>query len=1299
MWKVEVETGPGTNVWNDYTAITRSDSVAVASVGGRDAGTSSATLVDTPGTAVVAPECGWRVTDGTTVIFRGLIKKRGKSERRTRTRYKWYDITAQDATSLLVDDVVDVNGLRTGSRSDKAEVEWLLTTFGTKGITTGAAIQNTGTISREIDYTGMNLFEALTEAAKWLTVKFYVAVDLALHWYNTESNSAPFNLSDNPNNTTTFGYDGFDFPDDSLDLVNAVFVIGAEGVGEWVTNSASITAYGRKEAAFQDAELADSAARVAAGNAILAKYALPRGPIKIVVYKPGLRADQNIQITNATWGLSAVTYRIQEVNATINGNTSEFRYAVTLQDAPVTLSNVVSGGFDRAHNDIDRSTNNAIGYAEQFLIGRVKVVSVLPTLPDPDYPIGSQVFLTVDEKLYRNPDNVAWTAAVNLPDGVGKITGTQISDEAISAPHILANSIGTSHLAAGAVTADQIAANAIQAGHITAGAIGAEALAAEIVLADTLLTTGLSGRRIEIDDEGVRAYSASEQLLVNIPTVGSDPVSVVGEIEAASLIATGAAELRGQNILNAGSTTTLQVGVVDPPTAPVVSVALPGNMTMATAPPNVGHGLCYDPLGGSGLNTPVYYVGANPEVGNLLDLAYEYRASDGVLLRTFRKTGTTTVQTDTIGSTSHVSDSVEATSLDDQVSTPLTIPSGRSNPRATKVSAYFYGYGGSGTGRVAIWSNGGTLLKVGSQMSIPSKAMDLGGSTKFSDTFSTPESLTAGNTYRVGFLRDDGGGLQWDRDDGSGKTTYKGNGGQGNYASSSTDSSHKPNVYMTYQYDVDASVEGAVGKIIGVARITGSDILWVLDDNGMLYKYVASTMAYVTKINHDTNITGANANAGLFYDGTNLVIVTAAGQTGTDQVRFVKLDKTSGAFVSNNTATGTNTINGGTATTRGGVLNGGNYWISINSIVTTYSASTYAFVANNEFGDTTSTTSGVTHDGTYFRGWSSGVNPTKVWRFSNWTWASAVMDFWVCYSWYDITGTTHETKVSPRLKVTPGRRKQITVSNPAIPGASTEPPDRVRVYMVQSATDPGGTAYKLQSTDALVTRTFTDYNAAGAASSASNTFPVGSAAILRSVSTSPGWELRGDGYAKIDGVAAGYAAFAAPPGWAATNVQTSSVTLPANGGARAFLLHVPSPMRLWRYLFYNPDTSGARTAEFRLFRDVGADALVFVTGTDVAYSFTPASAGRRYTNAVSGADVLLAPGMYWLCCRNTHATNTLALGYVAGGTLGPALNRSAPTTTPALGATLDISGWNDSDALFAMLALGEVFAGTAWAFV
>lgn len=106
------------------------------------------------------------------------------------------------------------------------------------------------------------------------------------------------------------------------------------------------------------------------------------------------------------------------------------------------------------------------------------VVDALPSLPDDVYPQGALVFLTTDEKLYRNTDGSTWSVAIDAVDLEGEITTTQIANDAISTPKLQALSVTTAKIAAGAVEADKIAANSITAGQIAAGAIATDELAA-----------------------------------------------------------------------------------------------------------------------------------------------------------------------------------------------------------------------------------------------------------------------------------------------------------------------------------------------------------------------------------------------------------------------------------------------------------------------------------------------------------------------------------------------------------------------------------------------------------------------------------------------------------------------------------------------------------------------------------------------------------------------------------------------------------------------------------------------------
>jgi hypothetical protein len=331
-------------------------------------------------------------------------------------------------------------------------------------------------------------------------------------------------------------------------------------------------------------------------------------------------------------------------------------------------------------------------------------------------------------------------------------------------------------------------------------------------------------------------------------------------------------------------------------------------------------------------------------------------------------------------------------------------------------------------------------------------------------------------------------------------------------------------VYVTYQYDVDSSLEGPMGAIVGIARVGTS--IWVLDDLGTLFQYNQADLAYVGKTTAiAAYITGAKAGAGLFFDGTNLIVTTASGTTGTDQVRLVKCT-TAGAYASTVNCSGL-AVNGSTATIRGGCrvndpLNGNaaTYWIAIGGAfagVYGFLASTSANTANRDFGLAGEIAGGVAWDGSSFRGWAAAA-PTSVWQFTTWDWSTATQPFWIAYSWYDHVGTVHETRVGPRASISLGRRRQLGVTLPAVPTGGAEDPSKLNLYMGSGATDPDASSYGnlwLQATTTATQLTLTSYTASGSHDATSNNFPGGTPAVIRSQVS--GWSLGGDGRASVRG--------------------------------------------------------------------------------------------------------------------------------------------------------------------------------------
>ncbi len=731
------------------------------------------------------------------------------------------------------------------------------------------------------------------------------------------------------------------------------------------------------------------------------------------------------------------------------------------------------------------------------------VTNVTVTWPRPDAP---QYALEFGDPIVTM---AVWAASQAGAAPPGAIDGTRITPGTVDTPQLRANAVTADKILAGSVTADKLAATLLLASLIRTAAPDG--------------TDPGTGLRVEVDRSGIRAYDASNVLQVNIPTDGS-AVYVRGQVSATNLLASASALLQGSALLGVGATMTVQNNVADPSSAPVLVGSVP-RLALGTAPAHPSAGLCYDPAGDAGGTTPTFWVGASADDGGTTDVAYEYRASDGALLRTLRKTGSTATYTATLGSTSHVSDQAtdRTGSQYSQIATPLTFPAYK-NIRITAVSVYMAGVSGySCTAKNAVWNTSGTLLRESAAYTPSKPAFAVGSSVHYDKALSAELAVASGATVWAGFLHSGSGDwIQWDQDTGSGLTEKRGDGLDGSMTNISTFSGQKPNVYLTYKYDVDASLEGPMGSILGIARVGTS--IWVLDDLGTLFQYSQADLSYVGKTTAIASyISGQKAGAGLFFDGTNLVVTTASGTTGADQVRLVKCTP-AGAYSSTLTCSGL-AVNGASATVRGGCLvadalnaSAPTYWLAVGGAfagVYGFLASSGANTPNRDFGLASEIAGGVAHDGSAFRGWAAAA-PTSVWAFTSWDWSTATQPFWLAYSWYDDVGTVHETRVGPRASISLGRRRQLGVTLPAVPAGGADDPDKWSLYMAAAASDPGVGGLHLQSSGTATQLTLTSYSAAGAADPASNTFPGGTPALLKSQVQGPGWQLKGDGSAEID---------------------------------------------------------------------------------------------------------------------------------------------------------------------------------------
>ena len=192
-------------------------------------------------------------------------------------------------------------------------------------------------------------------------------------------------------------------------------------------------------------------------------------------------AVTNIKL--AAQAVSTAKIQLAAVTADILANNSVI--ASKIADSAVTGAKIAAAAID----------------ATKFASG-IKPVEIVSSLPGPTHVQGRVVFLTTDNKMYRNTGS-GWVATVPSVDITGQLTDSQIAALAaakltgqITSTQITDDAITTPKLAAGAVTAAEIAANAIIAGKIAAGVITATELAADSVTTAKIAANAVTANEI-----------------------------------------------------------------------------------------------------------------------------------------------------------------------------------------------------------------------------------------------------------------------------------------------------------------------------------------------------------------------------------------------------------------------------------------------------------------------------------------------------------------------------------------------------------------------------------------------------------------------------------------------------------------------------------------------------------------------------------------------------------------------------------------------------------------------------------
>ena len=332
---------PGRGAWS-FTNLTQGfdfwptlTSVSISDGRPDELATFSAQVIDQAGTLVFGNEDEIRVEYDDETIFAGdLVVPAGGYLSRVGPRL--FDLTCQDFTARLDDNVIDQRGNRKHSESIADRVAWIMS-FSTRGIGTARLDLPAGDAAPN-DYTGMTVREALDQVASDANLFFYVDFDLELHLFRSETETAAFGLDDSaPDYAATFPFWDFRLEPDSTDLHDRSFVQGAK-TSEWVEDTLWTAAHGvaHQERAISDGSLRASQL-LAAGQRDLATASSPLISGSLAVAEPGLVAGSTVHILPALFPGWEADYIITSIDSSAidphdEGGNAQLRAQISFKD-------------------------------------------------------------------------------------------------------------------------------------------------------------------------------------------------------------------------------------------------------------------------------------------------------------------------------------------------------------------------------------------------------------------------------------------------------------------------------------------------------------------------------------------------------------------------------------------------------------------------------------------------------------------------------------------------------------------------------------------------------------------------------------------------------------------------------------------------------------------------------------------------------------------------------------------------------------------------------------------------------
>jgi hypothetical protein len=382
------------------------------------------------------------------------------------------------------------------------------------------------------------LREALSQICSRTGAYFYIDFDNELHYFETESNDVGWDLSDEPDQSTSFSY--FDDPvrrEEGLTRLDGVYVIGAN-VSGWVGTHAA----GDKTTVVKDNRITTSTGVTQRGQAILDACGNTKVIYEVGTYKAGLRAGMDVGFKCDLYDVDD-TLTVRKLRLTFEEDESP-RYELELGDPVnpslvgqrVTIDNIGQG---LGPVPAIRQPISSRGWSHdiEFSADTYNMVTWYPgtiTLADgTQYGIGpfpdNTGSMGSGETHYVYLDTDASTSSLqSVADSPSTAVGENKILIAVCKPQEDTNKdaifqvfgghgqqvfITADNIAGGTITADEIASNTIEAGNISSNTITADEIAASAITATELAAGAVTATKLAVANAD-QFFTQSDGLLL-----------------------------------------------------------------------------------------------------------------------------------------------------------------------------------------------------------------------------------------------------------------------------------------------------------------------------------------------------------------------------------------------------------------------------------------------------------------------------------------------------------------------------------------------------------------------------------------------------------------------------------------------------------------------------------------------------------------------------------------------------------------------------------------------------------------